>query len=370
MQKEVDMKAKFTYLDHNYRPLDERPFPDYEPFGMKDMVDKYSMATRVLYRYSRPYPRPFVIVASRSCPFNCSFCVHGHDRPKYRTRSLENIMGEIKENYEKYHFNILILLDELFAVGKERMGDFCDGIQRGREQFGWRFDWCFQTHANARLDAVALARAKKEGCFNFSYGFESASPTILRSMNKRIKPEQIAKAIQLAHQVGLNFSANILFGDPAETRETFLESLSFYFQHCRAACVFLSYLQPYPGSKVFHDINFPDKKKFYETIGQTQYNMTKMPMEEFNLLMNFTRYIETSWAWPERTTGYAKEEDSNDPIVKAYNMKMYGIKFTCPYCKREGKSRQFFPQINRDTFIGTNCTHCGKRIRVDIKEEN
>ena len=65
--------AKFTGTDYKYRDINELPFPDYEPFGIAEMMDEYSPATRVLYRYSRPNPRPYNIVASRSCPFACSF---------------------------------------------------------------------------------------------------------------------------------------------------------------------------------------------------------------------------------------------------------------------------------------------------------
>src|SRR3990167_9614363 len=33
------------------RDIDSLPFPDYSPFGINEMMDEYSMATRVLYRY-------------------------------------------------------------------------------------------------------------------------------------------------------------------------------------------------------------------------------------------------------------------------------------------------------------------------------
>ncbi|KKK91594.1 hypothetical protein LCGC14_2711360, partial [marine sediment metagenome] len=69
---------------HPIRNLNTLPFPDYEPFGVQEMLDKFSMATRLLYRYSRPEPRPFTIVASRGCPFRCTFCIHGPRDVKYR----------------------------------------------------------------------------------------------------------------------------------------------------------------------------------------------------------------------------------------------------------------------------------------------
>ena len=116
--------AVFGKTSYDYKDIDEYEFPDYEPFGINEMLDDYSMATRVLYRYSRAYPRPMTINTARHCPFNCSFCIH-RGGPKYRARSVKNIMAEIKELYEKYKFNILIIGDELFAVNKKRMTEFC-----------------------------------------------------------------------------------------------------------------------------------------------------------------------------------------------------------------------------------------------------
>ena len=187
--------AKFTGTDYKYRDMNSLPFPDYEPFNIQEMIDEYSMATRVLYRYSRPDPRPYNIVASRSCPFTCTFCVHQRRGIPYRARSIENVMKEIRVSYEKYHFNILIILDELFG-NKKRLVEFSNGVLEGMEKYGWDFDWIFQTHANARFNLESLKLAKKAGCYLFSYGLESASPTVLKSMNKKMDIKQVADVIR------------------------------------------------------------------------------------------------------------------------------------------------------------------------------
>jgi len=77
-------------------------------------------------------------------------------------------MAEIKENYERYKFNVLIILDELFVVKQERFLEFCEAILEGKQQYGWDFDWMFQTHASAKLTLNGLKLAKKAGCFFFS----------------------------------------------------------------------------------------------------------------------------------------------------------------------------------------------------------
>lgn len=136
----------------------------------------YTLTARWAYRFSRQYPKPWIIHTARSCPFTCTFCIHGHDRPKYRTRSIDNVMKEIDYTYNKYKYNILIIMDELFAVNKNRMIEFCNAL-RERD---YDLDWSFFSHPSADLDKETLQLAKDTGCYYFSYGMESASPTVFQ----------------------------------------------------------------------------------------------------------------------------------------------------------------------------------------------
>ena len=100
-------EPRFTSLSHRYIDLDQRAFPNYEPFGMREMLDKYSVATRYLYRYSRRNPRPMTIVTGRGCPFSCTFCVHQHGG-KYRARKIDEVFRELDCLHQRYGFNVLI----------------------------------------------------------------------------------------------------------------------------------------------------------------------------------------------------------------------------------------------------------------------
>lgn len=350
--------------------LDTLPFPDYEPFGMKEMVDQYSMATRLLYRYSRPDARPFNIVASRSCPFSCTFCVHGRRDIPYRARSIKNVMEEIKDSYEKYKFNVLIILDELFAVKNDRLKDFSKAVLEGKEKYGWDFDWMFQTHASAHFNLDDLKLAKKAGCFFFSYGLESACPVVLESMNKRIKIEQVIEAQELCRKVGIGFGGNLIFGDPSENEETISESLSFWLTHCKDNFVFLSTLMPYPGSKIFNDIykdmTFDEKHKFYEAIDKGYPNMTKMKesaVAEFHKLLTF---MEQSWLFCKATPVTKIEPYKGyDLFLRTAGGFYYYLYAKCPYCGEEIKYRERFVDPRHQFWLGTGCTKCNRKIKIE-----
>ena len=348
-------------------PIDKIPFPDYEPFGIKSLMDDFSMATRLLYRYSRPDPRPFGIVTARGCPYSCTFCIDHHRG--YRARSVENVMAEIKESYEKYHFNILIILDELFAVNKEQMREFCENILIGKEKYGWDFDWMFQTHANARLDLEALQLAKKAGCMSFSYGLESASPIVLESMQKKLKVEQVVEAIKLAEEANIGFSANLIFGDVAESADTIAESLAFWFEYCKRAFVFLSQVAPYPGSALFEACRqkgmFRDKKEYYEKIDQVIPNMTTIRDGTFGGLLQLIQFLEKSWLFTKTTPIIKCEKSQEDGVLLTYQGgNYYNLTAKCPYCGQEIVYKERLLET-RNFWLGTGCTHCNRKIRVE-----
>jgi len=344
------------------KDLDSLPFPDYEPFDIEDMLDNHSMDTRLLYRYSRPYPRPFVIVASRSCPFNCSFCVHKTREIPYRARSIGNIIAEIRVMWERYKFNILMIDDELFAVNKERLNEFSGAVLRGKEEYGWDFDWMFQTHASAKLDLETLKLAKKAGCYLFSYGLESASPTVLKSMNKKIRIEQVIEAMELAHQAKVAFAANLIFGDIAETVHTWAESLSFWLKYGRDDFIFLANLIPYPGSALFNGVfgDNVDKKAYYENIDTGIINMTRINGVDFGNLIKLVAELERSWLFVNKVLARVEVEDiiGDETIYKLWG--------TCPHCGEESMYRQPMPTKLEGKFsMGTGCTHCGRKIKLE-----
>ncbi len=350
----------FTERNFDYVELDKRPFPDYEPFGIHTMLDEYSMATRYVYRYTRPNPRPMTIVSARGCPFSCSFCVD-KKYGKYRSRSLENIMQEIKELYDKYHFNILIILDELFVARKERLKEFCTALIEAREKNGWDFDWIFQTHASSSLDSTSFELAKKAGCYCFTYGVESASPRVLESMNKRSKPSQIAEALNIADTVGLGFYAAFIFGDVAETTETIQESMRFFTEHCSDTHIYSAAIQPYPGSRLFEHCLKKDlignRIDYYEHIDEQIFNMTQIPNRIWFPWSYLVLYLWRFFQFAKSAKATSCEIDTNafnDPIALYYKKNIYKIKAICPHCANENEYREMLVSKDETVVDTTN----------------
>jgi radical SAM superfamily enzyme YgiQ (UPF0313 family) len=273
---------------------------------------------------------------------------------------MENLAAEIGEMYDRYRFNILIIADELFAMKSDRLRSFSEMVLEGRRTRSWDFNWGFQTHASARLDLETLQLAKRAGCFLFSYGLESASPVVLKSMNKKIEPRQVVEAMERAHKSGIGFSANLIFGDVAETVDTWAESLAFWLEHCREDFVFLGNLMPYPGSKLFDDMRkygaFQDKKFYYEHIDQGAINMSTIPPEVFEGLAKVNMELEKGWLFVKEASNVKMVAESTSG-----DMTWYKLTATCPYCQEEIVYRQPM-QTTKGFKLGTGCTKCNRKI--------
>jgi len=373
-----DNEPCFTRRDDACCDINSLAFPDYSLFGIDELIEHYSCAAPYFYRYTRPRPRLMTLVSARGCPFSCTFCVHGHG-PRYRARSLDNTFEEISQVYERTEFNILVIVDELFAVNKGRLREFCERLIDGRKRRGWDFDWAFQTHARAALDAETVKLAKEAGCFQFSYGFESASPRVLASMNKKTKPEDFLGGIRVANQAGVAFGGNLIFGDPAETQETIAESLAFLDSHCQDIIVQFGQVRPYPGSALFDDCLargvIRDKLEFYEVMDNMPLNMTAMPDEVWFdwtkrilaplTLSPFVKAVAASGVEPDLAADGAQSTTGQRGhwLVHAQ----------CPHCGCNLTFREMVENFSRTAEDGTSlltmCAGCHKRLRVTISAE-
>jgi len=395
-------KAVFTKRSYNYSDLDARPFPDYEPFDMDYMLDnQYAQGQFYMWRYPRVVPRVMPIVTARSCPFKCTFCIHSRG-DKYRARSIEKVLEEIKVLYDRYHFNILFIYDELFAANKTRLKEFCEGLKVGRRDHGWDFNWLFQTHANTALDQESLELAKSAGCFFFSYGVESSSPRVLASMKKQTRPEQISEAISIAEKVGIVFYGYYIFGDPAETEETAQESFDFiekHYTHKHFHFFIGGPVWPYPGSEIFEwctkNGRIGDKLKFYENISGLNpqpVNMTQLPDNLFYSLLaragefrNF-EYLEPT---PVEEVSVIAPMPRQPRLLASImsllrgkykytalvylmktilgNTQFVSLKATCQHCGGSIEYRTFLEK-GHNLSVVTGCASCNRRVRLYIEK--
>ena len=210
--------------------IDRIPFPDFEGFNYR-LWTKYFGGAGVL-------------LSDRSCPFCCTFCFHPTGS-KYRQRSLDNIFEEIDYQINTYHLQSIGLTSELFATTRERISDFCGRIK------DYKLSWscCLRV---SDVDLALLRQMREAGCNLICYGLESGDDSILRSMRKGIRVEQIERALDLSYEAGISTEAsNFIFGDINETTETVANTVALWWRYNKKTHINLSLIQTYPGTYLY-----------------------------------------------------------------------------------------------------------------------
>lgn len=184
--------------------LDEIPYPAYDLFHMN--------------RY--PQHR---MTSSRGCPFECVFCNSASLwTNKWRKRSAENILSEIKYLWENFGQKTLVFNDDSFNIDEKRVLQFCNDLIKEKLEIIWS--------TSIRVDLVTKEVAElmyKSGCYNVSIGIESANNEVLKKMNKRNTKEKIYAGIQLLRDAKIDVMGQFMIGNPGDTLETIKESIDF-----------------------------------------------------------------------------------------------------------------------------------------------
>ncbi len=298
------------------------PLPDFEGLGFNKLVENTS--GRDMHGFVS-HPRVYPILASRGCPFQCTFCYHSIG-PKYRERLIDNVVEELKIAIPKYKINSVIIYDDLFSINKKRLYEFCKKIKELFKKIPWECKWICQLSV-LNISKKILKTLKNSGCCMISFGFESYSSKILKSMRKPITPKQIDNAIKLSREVGMAFQGNFIFGDIAETKETAFETLNYWKKNTRGE-ILLNFIQPYPKSAIYkHCI-----KK----------GIIKDKLDFIKNKMNHTNWINMTDNMTDKEILQLKKEILNArvkyanyliPKLKKRSKKKWDAIVKCPYCK-------------------------------------
>jgi radical SAM superfamily enzyme YgiQ (UPF0313 family) len=216
--------------------LDTFPFPD------RSVVDLDSYLPSPTFYHRLPHAS---IIGSRGCPYRCTFC---HTEHHTRMRSARNIVDEIEFLNRRHQVVDVAFWDDTFTLSENRAYEICDEMLRRDLDV----EWC----VNARADKVTrplLERMKRAGCWRVLYGIESGVQKNLDTLKKDLTLEEIAKAVRLTNEVGIEAYGTFMFGIPGETYDDGLKTIEFACSVGLDFAVFVS-LTPFPGCEVYDDV--------------------------------------------------------------------------------------------------------------------
>lgn len=193
--------------------LDALPFPAYHLFPMQ----KYHYRDHCL-------ERPFAIaLASRGCPYKCTFCLTIMQGKNWRLRSVKKVADELEWLSREHGIKSVMFFDYEFGLNRDRTLELCSEIASRKIPMTWG---CEMRVSDAKEDVM---RAMKEaGCNFIGFGVESGNQEILNKTKKGITLEQVKKAFALAQQLDINVEKPYwILGLPGETMDTIEKTIEF-----------------------------------------------------------------------------------------------------------------------------------------------
>ncbi|MGH7812497.1 MAG: B12-binding domain-containing radical SAM protein [Candidatus Binataceae bacterium] len=198
--------------------------------------------------------RPMPILATRGCPYQCSFCSSPSMwTTRWGAREPAKVLDEIQEYIERYKATDLEFYDLTALMKKEWILTFARLIEERGLKFTWQLPQGTRSEA---LDAEVCQALYRTGCRNLTYAPESGSPEALKRIKKRVSLDKMLASMRAARREGIFPKANIIIGFPDETRREVWQTVAFLARMGWAGVydVWVYIFSPYPGSELFKQL--------------------------------------------------------------------------------------------------------------------
>ena len=230
--------------DRPASPLTAFPLPAY------DMVDfeVYARATGT---------RKLPFATSIGCPYACNYCT---DMVFYNRRfnplDVEGVVKDVIDLVDRHRLEEISLVDSNFLVDTRR----ALAIARGFVESGVRFRWTFQASTDllCRLTNEEVRLLALSGVSHIGFGTESASPEVLRRMNKRHQSvDDMFEAAEKCANAGIRITYNLIFGYPGEEevhRKQTLRIMGRIAEQYNNVTFSPNLFTPYPGIPIWPEL--------------------------------------------------------------------------------------------------------------------
>lgn len=267
--KNVWFKKGNQIIKNPVRPLvdiNALPFPD------KEMFRQYGPDKRLGY----------IIMCSRGCIHNCSYCNHNILHRYYpskgyvRYRSPSNVISELEKAKGMKGVHFIRFFDDDFLFNIPWLKKF---IPLYKKRINLPYS-CIVNPQSVTEEAMEVIKGSR--CVQMNIGFQSASARIRRKiLHRPEKNEDAARAIKLTKKAGIRCIMDNMLGIPGTTEEDHNIIFEFFYQN-RPNRIFMPYLQFFPRTciiKYAKEYGMLDKKKIYD-LETKPYTKTLISMDK------------------------------------------------------------------------------------------
>lgn len=227
------------------------------------------------------------ILATRGCPYQCTFCSNPSMwTTRYTMRDVNDVVNEIEFYIKKYNVNSIDFYDLTAIVKKEWILEFMKELHRRELDIVWQLPSGTRSES---LDEEVIGSLANSGCKFLVYAPESGSQTTLEMIKKRVNLKNLQKSVSIALRYGITVKVNFIIGFPFETRKSMWETLLFVWKLAllKTDDANVATFTPYPGSEMYEELK---KENVFGEIND-QYFENLVTQFDFTMSKTFCRHV-------------------------------------------------------------------------------
>ena len=218
----ANLKGKVAPLQN----LDDLPFPAYD-----------------LY----PNLKSVALLTSRGCPNRCTFCASHQLMPRYRRRSVKNVVEEIEHWHRKFDIHHFAFFDDALL---HRADSFVKPMLRQVIHHNWPVQFYTPNGLAPRhIDEELAELLYHSGVKNIRLSFETVNPERQKRMSSKVTSSDLETALNYLENAGYNrrdIGVYLLMGLPDQSVQEVRDSAEFV--HQLGASINLASFSPVPGT--------------------------------------------------------------------------------------------------------------------------
>lgn len=232
-----------------------------------------------------------LLYMSKGCFGDCSFCFNKEfHRRCYRMRPVETFLEEVRYLVDNHGVDCIYLADELWCRNRNEMLYQCKAFKES----GINFKWGIETRIGI-FEKEDFEIMKDAGCIWITFGVETGSRSMLKTINKGIPYDKIDQTFKDCKAVDIVSLANFIIGFPDETEEQLRETIDMAMRIESTQRTFFFFM-PGPGSKLYNELvasgRYTPPKTFKEYTNVQFYyspkpNFSKIPSKELKAIRSY-----------------------------------------------------------------------------------
>ncbi|OGF49458.1 MAG: hypothetical protein A2231_12260 [Candidatus Firestonebacteria bacterium RIFOXYA2_FULL_40_8] len=246
-------KTVLTPERKSFEELDELPCPARHLVDMEEYFNALSerKGARDMYTYSY---RAVSIMTSRGCPFGCNFCsIHLTMGRRFRARTPENIIAEIKEVITKYKVKHINFEDDNITFDRKRAKELFDLMIENKFDITWSAPNGIRADT---LDEELVIKMKASGCKRVFVAPESGVQRVVdKIIGKKMDLKKIEEAVILLKKHDIIVDGSFVIGFPGETKNDIKNTVKFALKLKKLGMSAAGFhiATPYYGTKLYEE---------------------------------------------------------------------------------------------------------------------